>query len=132
MTAVPIPITQYLLDSGCTTTVSNVTGHHWLIHPPACPDYRRALDALPDRGESLCSLQVRMSSRYVGVRPEWCIRGYFYLRSCSNLGPSHPAGYGQYKTLQECMDAALMWCRESPQYREATVHRRDLQEAGLI
>lgn len=129
--AVATLVTAELLASGCTTTVSNTGGGWALIHAPACPDYRRALDALPNRSEALCSLQLRMSARYVGVQPQWCLRGYWYLRNTSNLGDTWPAGRGQWATLQECMDAALAWCLEAPAYREAVVYTRDLREAGL-
>lgn len=134
--AVPVLVTQALLDGGSTTTVSNVQGGWALIHAPTCPDYRHALDrvrALPygTRNDALCSTQLRMSARYTQVQPTWCIRGYWYLRNGSNLGPTWPAGHDHYDTLQECMDAALAWCLRAPEYREAVVYTSDLREAGI-
>lgn len=132
----PVLVTQALLDSGSTTTVGNTEGGWAVIHAPTCPDYRRELDrvlALPygTRNNALCSLQMRMSARYTQVQPTWCIREYWYLRNGSNLGPTWPAGHGQWSTLQECMDAALEWCLRAPEYREAVVYTSDLKRAGI-
>jgi hypothetical protein len=130
-TARPVLITAALLAGGSTTTVCNTDGGWALIHAPRRADYRQALDALRNRGEDLCSLQLRMAGRYVSVQPQFCIRGYFYLRNIMNIGDTWPAGRGQYSTLQECMDAALAWCQQAPDYREAVVYTRDLDEAGI-
>jgi|ERR1043166_598218 hypothetical protein len=132
-TARPVLITAALLAGGSTTTVCNTGGAWALIHAPRRADYRQALDALRNRGEDLCRLQLSMSARYVSVQPQFCIRGngYWYLRNVSNLGDTWPAGRAQYSTLQQCMDAALAWCQQAPDYREAVVYTRDLKEAGI-
>jgi len=131
--AVATLITPALLASGCTTTVSNTSGAWALIHAPGCADYRRALDSLPDRGEALCSLQLRMSTRFVSVEPQFCVRGqgYFYLRNMMNFANTWPAGRAQHATLQQCMDAALAWCLQEPLYREAVVSTRLLEREGI-
>lgn len=135
--AIPTVITQALLDSGCTTTVSNVGGGHALIHAPLCGDYRAEMNrvaALPygARNDALCSAQLRLSGRFETVRPTWCVRDYWYLRNTMNIGNTFPAGRGQWATLQECMDAALEWCLAAPEYREAIVYTDDVLRAGII
>lgn len=117
-------------NPGVNTTIMN-TGGGWVsVCEPTSSIWRDRRLAIRGRGdESLCAMQMRESGEgFVLISPQWCIRGdgYWYLRNGSNLGVSHPAGYGKYATIEECLAAARKWHAEDPDRREVAAYTSDI------
>lgn len=116
-------------DNG-NCTVLHEGGAFAVIRAPTDPRWREEKLALPNRGEALCSLQLRQfAAGLVTIEPVWCIRGWWYLRNTSNLGVTHPAGHERFLTLQECIAGAIRWWEGRPSHYEVICRAND---AALI
>lgn len=105
---------------GRTTTIMNRGGHFVVVREPTDSRWRRERDALQDRGESLCSLQLRHAAQgQVTVEIMETLHGYWSIRNMSNVGETWPAGrHTDLYTRQEAIEAAIKWWEEKPTHRE--------------
>jgi hypothetical protein len=107
-------------NPGRTTTIMNRGGHFTVVREPTDPRWRMEREALPNRGEALCSLQSRQFMEgQVTIELVNTIKGYWSLRNLSNLGETWPAGRRtDLVTKEDAIAAAILWWEGDPARRE--------------
>lgn len=120
-------------NPGKTTTIMNRNGLTVVVREPTDPVWRQEQEALPNRGEALCSLQIRQASRgLTTIELVKTLRGYWSLRNLSSLGETWPAGRRtDLYSLEDAIEAAIEWWSEKPTHREVIVRDREVARLGI-